>query len=111
MVAPGPLVGVFGAEPRVASIARDTLLVAAAMQVLDAVATVALGTLSGAGDTRFVMVLTVTATWFAKLPLAAALVVGLGLGAPGAWLGITLEIAVLALVAGLRVRGTRWLRA
>ena len=111
MLVPGPLIAIFGADPVVADIARDTLLIAAALQVMDAVATVALGSLAGAGDTRFVMVATVGANWLCKVPVSTALVVGAGLGAPGAWLGLMFEIAVLAAVAGSRVRGTRWLAA
>jgi MATE family multidrug resistance protein len=106
---PGPLVGVFGTEPSVASIARTTLLVAAALQIIDAIATVALGSLAGAGDTRFVMVVTVAATWGIQVPVAAAMVLGAGLGAPGAWIGITTEVAVLAVICVARVRGTSWL--
>lgn len=109
VLAPDPLVSVFGAEAGVALIARDTLLIAAGLQVADAIATVALGSLAGAGDTRFVMVASVGATWLAKLPLAYALVVWLELGAPGAWLGLTFEIVVLAVIAAWRVRGDRWL--
>lgn len=106
---PGPLVSVFGAEPAVAEIARQTLLVAAALQLVDAVATVALGSLAGAGDTRFVFVITVASTWFVKVPLCLLFVVGMELGAVGAWTSLAFEVAALALVAALRIRGDAWL--
>jgi len=109
VLAPGPLVSVFGAQPDVAAIARTTLLVAAAIQLVDAIATVALGSLTGAGDTRFVLVLTVATTWGIKVPVATWMVVHAGLGTPGAWIGIAAEVVVVAILAAARVRGSRWL--
>ncbi len=105
---PGPLVAVFGAEAAVSAVARDLLLVAAAFQVFDAVATVAWCTLQGAGDTRFVMVCSIAGAWFVKLPLGIALAMPLGMGATGAWLGLTAEIVFFAFIATHRVLGDRW---
>lgn len=106
---PGPLVAAFGAAPDVAAVARTTLLIAAALQVIDAVGTVAFGSLSGAGDTRYVLGATVIATWLFKVPAVALLVAGLGLGAPGAWLGLMVEVAVIAAAGAWRIRGDAWL--
>lgn len=106
---PDLLIAVFGAAPGVVAVARQALLVAAALQVVDAIATVALGSLAGAGDTRFVMVATVAVTWLCKVPLCTLLVVGADLGVVGAWLGLALEVSVLAAIAAWRVRGDRWL--
>lgn len=108
-LAPGPLVAAFGAAPDVAAVARTTLLVAAALQVIDAVGTVALGSLSGAGDTRYVLGATVLATWGFKVPAVALLVAWWGLGATGAWLGLMVEVAVIAAAGAWRIRGDAWL--
>ncbi len=108
---PGVLVAVFNAEPEVVEIARSLLWVAAAFQVFDAVAMVALTALTGAGDTRYVMVISVLGSWLLNLPLAWLLAVGVGLGAPGAWMGLCFEIIVLAAVAVHRIRSTAWLEA
>ena len=106
---PDALTGVFGAEAEVQALARQVLLLYAAVQVLDAVAVVGLGSLSGAGDTRFVLVVSVGLAWFVKVPLAYALAVGAELGVVGAWLGLAGELVVLALIVSVRVRGSRWL--
>jgi len=106
---PDPLIGVFGAEPAVMEIARQVLMLAAFIQLFDAFAMVALGSLGGAGDTRFVAVITVFAAWVIKIPLAVVLIVYADLGALGAWLGIAVEILFLAVVACWRVRGATWL--
>ena len=70
---------------------------------------VALGSLNGAGDTRFTMRVSVAAAWFLNLPLSYGLTLVAGWGAVGAWLGLTVEIVGLAVIALWRVRGDQWL--
>ena len=109
VVAPDPLVAVFGVEPEVAALGSTLLLVAAGFQVFDAIAMVAQGALNGAGDTRFVMVSSVLAAWLLQLPVAVVLAMPMGLGAVGAWIGLTVEIAGLAAISLWRLRGDAWL--
>lgn len=106
---PGPLLLVFDPSPEVAEAGRVLLLVAAGFQLFDAIAMVGFGALKGAGDTRFTMVLGVSAAWLIKLPVGLGLAVGVGWGAGGAWLGLTVEIAVLAAVVSWRLVGEAWL--
>lgn len=108
---PGPLVQVFGASDAVQAVAVQLMWIAAGFQVFDAVAMVAFGALRGAGDTRFTMWMGIVCAWAIKLPLGVLLALPVGLGAAGAWLGLTVEIAVIALVGVLRIRGTAWLAA
>jgi len=103
------LVG-FSLEPEVLVVASDLMLLAAAFQVMDAVAMVGLGALAGAGETRFTMVLGVAAGWLVKLPLGAVLVLWTDLGAAGAWWGLMAEIAVVAVIVVVRVRRAPWAR-
>jgi MATE family multidrug resistance protein len=106
---PDALISVFGAEDKVRAIATQVLVIAAAIQVFDAMATVALGALTGAGDTRFVLGMTVAAAWLITVPLGTLFVLGLGLGAMGAWMAVGLEITFLAFAATWRTRGSAWL--
>ncbi len=106
---PDQLIGVFGADATVMEIARQVLMLAALIQLFDALAMVALGSLSGAGDSRFVAVITVFAAWVVKIPLAVVLILYADLGALGAWLGIAAEIVFLAAVGCWRIRGAAWL--
>jgi multidrug resistance protein, MATE family len=106
---PDALIGVFRALPEVHALARSVLLLYASFQVIDAVATVVFGALGGAGDTRFVMRVSVFAAWTVKLPVSLALVLGGDLGVLGAWLGIAAEIGFLAAVGTWRARGSGWL--
>ena len=109
VLVPEPLVSVFSVEPDVAALAHTLLWVAAGFQLFDAVAMVAQGALNGAGDTRFVMASSVIAAWLLQLPVAVFLAVPMELGAVGAWIGLTVEIAGLAAVSLWRVRGEAWL--
>ncbi len=97
----------FTRDPRVAALAGQLMLFAAAFQVLDAVAMVHLCALRSAGDTRFTFVLTTAASWGLTVPLSLSLGLWLGWGAPGAWLGLTLEMGALAGITAWRVTGVR----
>jgi MATE family multidrug resistance protein len=110
LAAPDLLTAGFGVEPEVAAIARGLLQVGAVFQMFDAVAMVGLGALAGAGETRFTMRLGVLAAWLVKLPLGYAFVMWAGLGAAGAWWGLTAEIAVVAVIVVVRIRRAAWAR-
>lgn len=110
LLLPGPLVGIFQPEPAVEAIIRNLLVIAAMFQLFDALATVAYGALTGAGDTRFAMVSNTLIAWLVKLPLAILLAVPAGLGAPGAWMALAVEIAAIAFVSVWRIRSGRWLQ-
>jgi MATE family multidrug resistance protein len=101
------LVGLFRNDPRVLETGARLLLIAAGFQLFDAVAMVKIGALNGAGDTRYVMFANVALAWLVLLPVGWGFCRAAGWGAPGAWVGITAEVAVLALVLSLRWRGSR----
>jgi MATE family multidrug resistance protein len=108
---PTPLLGLFHPEAAVLDLGRRMLWIAAFFQVFDAIATVGLCCLNGAGDNRFVMALQVVASWLLKVPTAWLFALYLGLGAPGAWMGMTLDIMLLAAASLWRIRGEAWLGA
>jgi MATE family multidrug resistance protein len=98
----------FQVEPEVAAIGRQLLLIAGIFQIFDALAMVGLSALAGAGDTRFSMMITVSSLWLINLPFAALFAVGLGMGAPGAWIAMTFEIALIAGLSAWRIYTGRW---
>ncbi len=102
---PEALLSAFDAQPEVLVIGVQLLAIGAAFQVLDAVATVAGGALTGAGDTRFLLWVSVLGAWGVKLPLGWWLARAHGMGAAGAWLGITAELLLLTLILVWRARG------
>ena len=106
-LAGGPIARIFSQDPAVVALATQLLLFAAAFQLLDAVAMTHLCALRGAGDTRFTLALTSVSSWLVMVPTAVLLGAVAGWGAPGAWLGLTLEITFLAGLTGWRVGGLR----
>jgi MATE family multidrug resistance protein len=107
---PEALLGVFDVEADVVEIGVRLMFIGALFQILDALAMTSLGSLKGAGDTRFTMALGVATGWLIKLPLGAGLALFAGMGAAGAWLGMTVEMAVLAAFGIWRIESGGWLR-
>ncbi|MCA9516975.1 MAG: MATE family efflux transporter [Myxococcales bacterium] len=111
VLVPGALLGIFDPTPEVLAIAIPVMYVAAGFQIVDAVAMVAQGFLNGVGDTRYVMLSGVVVAWLVKLPLGYALANTLGMGAVGAWVGLTAEVVVIAWLVRRRIVLGRWERA
>ena len=107
-VFPAELVSVFNSDSDVLRVGRELLMVAAFFQIFDAVAMVASGALNGTGDTRFTMVAGILCSWFVLVPTAYVFAFVVGWGAMGAWLGLTAEIVVLAVVLLIRFYGSAW---
>jgi putative MATE family efflux protein len=105
---PELLVTCFTRDPRVVTLGCELLWVAAVFQVFDAVAMVTAGALNGTGDTRFTMMLGILSTWLVLVPAAWLCGVVAGLGATGAWIGLTVEILAYAVVASLRFHRGGW---
>ena len=102
------LVRLFNTDPAVVRLGSTLRFVAAFFQVFDAVAMVATGALNGTGDTRFTMWTGIACSWFVLVPAAYLFGVVLDGGAVGAWLGLTLEIVVVAVIVLIRFRGSEW---
>ncbi len=106
---PSILLKPFNAEPAVIDIAVRILAIAAAFQIFDAIVMAVSGGLNGAGDTRWVMGVSLLGAWFIKVPFSYWFIFGLHLGAPGAWLAFTAELVVLSIFFVRRARGNAWL--
>lgn len=105
---PTTLVRVFNTHPEVVRIGARLMWVAAVFQVFDAVAMVATGALNGSGDTVFTMWMSMVSKWLVLVPSAYLFGYVFEWGATGAWMGLTVEILVYAVVALARFSGNRW---
>ena len=106
LIVPGPIVGLFlaRAEPGSAEVLRMAsvlLAIAGLFQIADGAQVVLAGMLRGLQDTRMPALIAAIGYWGVGLPVAAVL--GIRLGAPGVWIGLT---AGLFAVAGLLL--ARW---
>lgn len=118
MVTLGIFFAIFGAEliqfvfapeeELVTRLGHQLLIVAAVFQIFDAICIVMGGALRGAGDTRWMLMVTFVSAYLVFIPSAVVLAFPLGGGALGAWIGAAIYIAVLSLFMWLRFRGERW---
>lgn len=97
------IASLFSSDAAVVAVAARLLLFAAAFQVFDAVAIVHLCALRSAGDTRFTLAVTTLGAWLIQVPATVGLGLHLGWGASGAWLGLTIEILLIAVLTAVRV--------
>ena len=95
----------FSRDPEVIAIAADLMRYAAIFQLFDAVATVHLCAMRGAGDNRFSLILTTLTSWVLFVGGTLTFGVWLALGVSGMYLALTLEIFALAVITAFRVRG------
>lgn len=95
-LAPVQLLGLFQASDAVLACGVPLLYLAAVLQVFDAVAMVAMGTLNGLGDTRYTMVVSIITNWLVMLPISYVLGVVMGYGLLGVWVGVAMMVVAIA---------------
>ncbi|MBA3857350.1 MAG: hypothetical protein C0507_10625 [Cyanobacteria bacterium PR.3.49] len=66
--------------------------------------------LQGAGDTKTPMVISYIANWVIRLPVAYGLAIVMKMGSDGAWLSMTLSVAVMGILTALRYQSKAWLK-
>ncbi len=95
-------------DPAVVAAGAMPLRVVGLIQPLLAANFVYSGSLRGAGDTRFPLLVKLISPWLLRLPLAWLLIPHFGL--VGAWIAMSSDLAFQGVLAWWRFRGTRWER-
>lgn len=95
-------------EEMVRIVGHQLLIVAAVFQIFDAICIVMGGALRGAGDTRWMLMITFVSAYLVFIPSATAFAFHFQGGALGAWIGAACYIAVLSFFMWGRFRGERW---
>lgn len=108
LVAPEVLMGLFSNDPLVLMAGVSILRLVALYQVIDACAIVLGGSLNGAGDTRFTMLMRFIFAWGVFIPLSWLFAFPLGGGVRGAWFGAMVYLVSLSVVYFLRFRSGAW---
>ena len=72
---------------------------------------VMVGSLRGAGDTRWPLYVSIASIWVARVGLAYILAIRLGLGLRGAWIAMVGDHCVRAVLSFLRFRSGGWKRS
>ncbi|HSW11013.1 MAG TPA: MATE family efflux transporter [Bacillota bacterium] len=102
-----PLVLVFTQDPEVVDLASLCLKIVGLAQPVLASSMVMAGALRGAGDTRWTLLITASGIWLLRIPLAL-LLTNLGLGLPGAWVAMTVDLTIRGALMYWRYRAGRW---
>lgn len=103
---PTVLLGMFVADSSV-QVAGDIAMRFSVLTLpASAIAFVFIGTLRGAGDTKFPVIVRATGTWAIRVPLALALIPVLGL--PGARIAMATDFWAQAAITYWRFRSGRW---
>lgn len=98
----------FSDDPEVLRLGHILLCMAAIFQAFDAINVTLLGALRGAGDTRWVAIITSLCAYGFFLPLSLILAFLAGWGTVGAWIGATSYIIGLSLILLQRFRNGEW---
>ena len=104
---PDLLIGLFidpedPARDAIFATGRILLAMAVLFQLVDAAQVIHIGLLRGVQDTRVPMLMAAVAYWGIGMPAAWALGFPGGLGGVGVWLGLSLGLAVAAVLLGWR---------
>lgn len=95
-------------DPEVIRMGSSVLRLIAISQPFLAASMVFAGALRGAGDTRWVLIITTVGVWGVRLVLAYVLCITLGWGLIGAWIGMSADLVLRAVLVWLRYRTGHW---
>lgn len=105
---PEPLLRLYTKDPAIVALGRELLFMAAVFQLFDGAQVAGVSVLRGAADTRVPMVLALLAYWVVGAPSAWLLGFRTELGPVGVWAGLSLGLAVAAVLLLYRVRSVLW---
>ena len=108
ILVPGLLLGLYTNSAVVVSAGMGALAVVGLGQPAQAAIFTLGGSLRGAGDTRFPLVVSLVNWFVVRLPLAYLFAFPLGLGLTGIWLAITVDYCFRASVLAWRFRSGAW---
>jgi MATE family multidrug resistance protein len=93
-----------GADAQTITLTATLLLVAATFFLADGIQTIAVGALRGLNDTRVPLLFAIASFWLIAFAAAYVLAFPLKLGAPGVWTGLSIGLAVYAVLLMVRFR-------
>jgi MATE family multidrug resistance protein len=103
-----PICELMNTDPRVGAASVPILKMAAMFQVFLAASIVYIGSLRGAGDTRYPLLFTMLTLLLVRLPLGYLLGIHFGHGLIGAWVAVCADMVFRALLPGARYFRGRW---
>lgn len=102
------IMALFSPDPVIQDTGAAALRILALSQPLQALGQVMAGSLRGAGDTRFPMLVTGLSVWLVRLPFGWLFGVPMHAGLPGVYVSNVMDAGIRALANFLRFRAGRW---
>ena len=110
-IIPDFMISLFTEDPHILNMARDALRVYALFAVFLAPAMVFGGTIRGAGDTKFSMIVMLISRFIIRLPAAWILGIVMGGGLTGVWFAMCIDFLIRGFVMWMRFKGGKWEKA
>lgn len=107
-IIPDKLMSIISKDPEVIKLGSKILILAGIFQLSDGFGICANGTLRGAGDTRFTMIIGLTYAWLIFVPLSYVLGHTLNFGVVGAWAGAAVYIILYGITIFIRFYNGKW---
>jgi multidrug resistance protein, MATE family len=111
LLLPHELIRLYTPDSDVIALGARLLLLAALFQVFDGGQVAGMAVLRGAADTEAPMLIAATGYWLIGVPVAYLLAFRTPLGPLGIWAGLSVGLAVVAVLLALRVRKALWIQA
>lgn len=102
------LAGLFNTDPEVVSQAALMLRIVSVSEPFFALSIILSGTLRGAHDARYPMVVSLFCMWCIRVPFAPLLVYKAGLGLAGVWIAMAADLVIRGIWCTLRWRSGTW---
>ena len=96
-------------DPAVISMCASVMLCVAFFQPFQMGAVVIMGSLRGAGDTRFVSTITMLTIGLVRPAISALCIYGIGMGVYGAWMGMYVDMIVRMILSFYRFSQGKWM--
>ncbi|MGQ9611055.1 MAG: MATE family efflux transporter [bacterium] len=107
-IIPDKLMSIISKDLEVIKLGSKILILAGIFQLSDGFGICANGTLRGAGDTRFTMIIGLTYAWLIFVPLSYVLGHTLNFGVVGAWAGAAVYIILYGITIFIRFYKGKW---
>ncbi len=103
-----PIMSLFSVDPAVLSLGSNVLIILAICVFFQISQVITLGSLRGAGDVKFVAMLSMVSVTFLRPALTYLMAYGLGFGLYGAWLSVVVDQALRYVVSRARFQKAEW---
>lgn len=102
------VIDLFTNDPGIIKLGADILLILSVIVVFQIAQVITIGSLRGAGDVKFVAILSLVSVTILRPALSYFLAYSFGFGLVGAWMGVVLDQAVRFFVSRIRFHQAKW---